>query len=178
MKEKTSQFWFMATVVLAAMYLISNPAMTSKAGSQLSEFWQAVISRVKAPEPLANTEQTGQHSLARQKQMARAILEQPEHKISDAKEETAPQQDEKVGENGEGHERVDQKNQPHGSEVPEVKMQDVLISQKGSPQPEVSGKVSMNEKYIPLEALKEIYAKHLEALKILNSNPGSEKNEK
>jgi hypothetical protein len=59
--------------------------------------------------------------------------------------------------------------------VPEVKMQDVLISQKGSPQPEVSGKVSMNEKYIPLEALKEIYAKHLEALKILNSKPGSEK---
>jgi hypothetical protein len=102
-------------------------------------------------------------------------LEQPEHKISDAKEETAPQQDEKVGENGEGHERVDQKTQPHGSEVPEVKMQDVLISQKGSPQPEVSGKVSMNEKYIPLEALKEIYAKHLEALKILNSKPGSEK---
>jgi hypothetical protein len=172
MKDKTSQFWFMATVVLAAMYLISNPAMTSKVGSQLSEFWQAVISRVKAPEPLANTEQ---HSLATQKQMARAILEQPEHKISDAKEETAPQQDEKVGENGEGHERVDQKTQPHGSEVPEVKMQDVLISQKGSPQPEVSGKVSMNEKYIPLEALKEIYAKHLEALKILNSKPGSEK---
>lgn len=175
MKDKTSQFWFMATVVLAAMYLISNPAMTSKAGSQLSEFWQAVISWVKAPEPLANTEQ---HSLATQKQMARAILEQPEHKISDAKEETAQQQDEKVGENGEGHERVDQKTQPHGSEVPEVKMQDVLISQKGSPQPEVSGKVSINERYIPLEALKEIYAKHLEALKILNSKPGSEKNEK
>ena len=178
MKDKTSQFWFMATVVLAAMYLISNPAMTSKVGSQLSEFWQAVISRVKAPEPLANTEQTGQHSLARQKQMARAILEQPEHKISDAKEETAPQQDEKVGENGEGHERVVQETQPHGSEVPEVKMQDVLISRKGSLQPEVSGKVSIDERYIPLEALKEIYARHLEALKILNSKPGSEKNEK
>ena len=178
MKDKTSQFWFMATVVLAAMYLISNPAMTSKAGSQLSEFWQAVISRVKAPEPLANTEQAGQHSLATPRQVARAILEQPEHKISDAKEETALQQDEKVRENGEDHERVVQKTQPHGSVVPEVKMQDVLISQKGSPQPEVSGKVSMTEKYIPLEALKEIYARHLEALKILNSNSGSEKNEK
>lgn len=175
MKDKTSQFWFMATVVLAAMYLISNPAMTSKVGSQLSEFWQAVISWVKAPEPLANTEQ---HSSATAKQVARAILEQPEHKISDAKEETALQQDEKVGENGEGHERVVQKTQPHGSVVPEVKMQDVLISQKESPQPEVSGKVSINEKYIPLEALKEIYARHLEALKILNSKPGSEKNEK
>ena len=172
MRDKTSQFWFMATIVLAAMYLISNPAMTSKVGSQLSEFWQAVISRVKAPEPLANT---GQHSLATQKQMARAILEQPEHKVSDAQEEAALQQDEKVGENGEGHERADQKTQPHGAELPEVKMQDVLISRKGSPQPEVSGKVSMNEKYIPLEALKEIYAKHLEALKILNSKPGSEK---
>lgn len=178
MKDKTSQFWFMATVVLAAMYLISNPAMTSKVGSQLSEFWQAVISRVKAPEPLANTEQAGQHSLATPRQVARAILEQPEHKISDAKEETALQQDEKVGEHGEDHERVVQKTQPHGPEVPEVKMQDVLISQKGSPQPEVSGKVSIDERHIPLEALKEIYARHLEALKILNSNSGSEKNEK
>ena len=175
MKDKTSQFWFMATVVLAAMYLISNPAMTSKVGSQLSEFWQAVISRVKAPEPLANTEQ---HSLATSKQLARAILEQPEHKISDAKEETSLQQDEKVGEHGEDHERVVQETQPHGSVVPEVKMQDVLISQKGSPQPEVSGKVSIDERYIPLEPLKEIYARHLEALKILNSKPGSEKNEK
>jgi hypothetical protein len=175
MKDKTSQFWFMATVVLAAMYLISNPAMTGEVGSQLSAFWQAVISRVKAPEPLANTEQ---HSLATSRQVARAILEQPEHKISDAKEETALQQDEKVGEYSEDHERVVQKTQPHGSVVPEVKMQDVLISQKGSPQAEVSGKVSINEKYIPLEALKEIYARHLEALKILNSKPGSEKNEK
>ena len=175
MKEKTSQFWFMATVVLAAMYVISNPAITSEVGSQLSELWQAVISRVKAPEPLANTEP---HSLVTPNQLARAILEQPEHKISDEKEEAAPQQDEQVGKKGQDPERVVQKTQPQGSVAPEVTMQDVLLSQKKSPQPEVSAKDSMNEKYIPLEALKEIYARHLEALKILNSKPDSEKNEK
>jgi hypothetical protein len=174
MKDKTSQFWFVATVVLAAMYVISNPAITSKVGTQLSEFWQAVITRVQAPQPSASTEP---HSLATPNQLARANLEQPEHKISETQEEAAPQQDEQVGENVQDPEKVAQNTQPHGSSAPEVKMQDVLISQKKSPQPEVSAKVSMNEKYIPLEVLKEIYAKHLEALKILNSKPGSEKNE-
>ena len=56
MKEKTSRFWFIATVMLAAMYLTSNPTLTSEVGSQLSELWRGVISRVKVLQPPASTE--------------------------------------------------------------------------------------------------------------------------
>ena len=98
MKEKTSQFWFVATVVLAAMYLISNPAMTSKVGSQLSEFWQAVISRVKAPELLANTEQTEQHPLTEPNMVVRRILDEATQQQSDPEVKAVLQLQEKVGE--------------------------------------------------------------------------------
>ena len=55
MKAKTSRFWFIATVVLATMYLTSNPTLTSKVGLQLAKLWQVVISRVKVPQPPAGT---------------------------------------------------------------------------------------------------------------------------
>jgi hypothetical protein len=36
MIKNTFRFWLMATVVLATVYLISNPTMASKVGSQAS----------------------------------------------------------------------------------------------------------------------------------------------
>ena len=177
MKEKTSRFWFIATVVLAAMYLTSNPTLTSKVGSQLSELWQGVISRVRVPQPLANTESTEQQQLAEPQRLVGPFLEQQEQQRSDPEEETALLQDERVGGDGKDHERVVQQTQPQGSTAPAVKMKDVLRPPQQRPQAGVSGKPATNEKYMPLEIVKEIYARHLEALKILNSRAGSEKHE-
>jgi len=177
MKEKTSRFWFIATVVLAAMYLTSNPTLTSKVGSQISELWQGVISRVKAPQPLANTESTEQQQLAEPQRLVGPTLEQQEQQGSDSKEEAALLQDERVGGDGKDRERVVQQTQPQGSPAPAVKMKDVLRSPQQRPQAGMSGKPATNEKDMPLEIVKEIYARHLEALKILNSRAGSEKHE-
>ena len=37
MIKNTFRFWLMATLVLATVYLISNPTMASKMGSQASQ---------------------------------------------------------------------------------------------------------------------------------------------
>ena len=177
MKEKTSRFWFIATVVLAAMYLTSNPTLTRKVGSQLSEVWQGVISRVRAPQPVANTEITEQQHLTEPQRPVGTILEQQEQQRSDSEEEAALLQDERVGGDGKDHERVVRQTQPQGSPAPEVKMKDVLRQPPEKPQAGVSAKPATNEKDMPLEIVKEIYARHLEALKILNSRAGSEKHE-
>jgi hypothetical protein len=177
MKEKTSSFWFIATVVLAAMYLTSNPTLTRKVGSQLSEIWQGVISRVKAPQPLATTENTEQKQLAEPQRLVGPTSEQQEQQRSDSDEETALLQNARVGGDGKDQERVDQQTQPQRPTPPEVKMKDVLRQPQERPQAGVSGKSETNEKDMPLEIVKEIYARHLEALKILNSKPESEKNE-
>jgi len=177
MKEKTSRFWFIATVVLAAMYLTSNPTLTRKVGSQLSEVWQGVISRVRAPQPVANTESAEQQHLTEPQRLVGPTLEQQEQQRSDSEEEAALLQDERVGGDGNDHERVVQQTQPQGSTAPEVKMKDVLAQPQEKPQAGVSGKPATNEKDMPLEIVKEIYARHLEALKILNSRAGSEKHE-
>ena len=178
MKEKTSSIWFIATVVLAAMYLTSNPTLTSKVGSQLSEAWQGVISRVRAPQPLANTESMEQQQLAEPQRPVGPTLEQQEQQRSDSDEEAAPLQDERVGGDGKDHEKVVQQTQPQRSTPPEVMMKDVLVKPQERSQAGVGGKLATNEKDMPLEIVKEIYARHLEALKILNSKPDSEKNEK
>ena len=177
MKEKTSSIWFIATVVLAAMYLTSNPTLTSKVGSQLSEVWQGVISRVRAPQPPANTRSTEQQQLAEPQRPVGPTLEQQEQQRSDSKEEAALLQDERVGGDGKDHERVVQQTQPQGSPAPEITMKDVLAKPQERSQAGVSGKPATNEKDMPLEIVKEIYARHLEALKILNSRAGSEKHE-
>jgi hypothetical protein len=175
MKEKTSSIWFIATVVLAAMYLTSNPTLTSKVGSQLSEVWQGVISRVRAPQPPANTRSTEQQQLAEPQRLLGPTLEQQEQQRSDSEEEAALLQDERVGGDGKDHERVVQQTQPQGSTPPEITMKDVLAKPQEKPQAGVSGKPATDEKDMPLEIVKEIYARHLEALKILNSRAGSEK---
>ena len=178
MKENTSRFWLVVTVVLATLYLISNPAVISKVGSGLSGLWQAITQRVKTPVLSANLEQTEQPSLAEPNRLVAPIFDQAQQRPSDPKEEATPDQDGEVVGHGKEKVEVTQTTQSHGWVVPEVKMEDVLISQKEKPPTGVTGKVSINEQYIPLETLKEIYARHMEALKILNSKPESEKNEK
>jgi hypothetical protein len=65
MIKNTFRFWLMATLVLATVYLISNPTMASKLGSQTSRIWQLVISKVvKVPELVATITPAEQEELA------------------------------------------------------------------------------------------------------------------
>jgi hypothetical protein len=119
----------MATVVLATVYLISNPTMASKVGSQASRIWQKVIAKVvKIPELLATITPAEQEELAEREQAVNPILEQPQQHRIDPKGEAAQEQDEKVGRdgNGKGHEETVQQTQHYQPPVPEVKMEDVL----------------------------------------------------
>ncbi len=74
MIKNTFRFWLMATVVLATVYLISNPTMASKMGSQASQIWQVVISKVvKIPELLATITPAEQEELANREQTVNPI---------------------------------------------------------------------------------------------------------
>ena len=44
MRRNTSWFWFMVTVVLATVYLVSNPTMARKLGARATALYQKVIS--------------------------------------------------------------------------------------------------------------------------------------
>jgi hypothetical protein len=96
-----------------------------------------------------------------------------QHRI-DPKGEAAQEQDEKVGRDGKGHEETVQQTQHYQPPVPEVKMEDVLtpLAEKSLAQPAVG------EEAISLEVLREIYARHLEALKIIDSGVGNEQADK
>jgi hypothetical protein len=172
----------MATVVLATVYLISNPTMASKMGSQASQIWQVVISKVvKIPELLATITPEEQEELAsreQSKQVVRPIVEQPEQQRIDPREKTVHKQDEKVGRDGKGHEETDLETQNHQSEVPEVKMEDILTSMTEKPLAQGSDGPAVGEEAIPLEVLREIYARHLEALKIIDSGVANEQADK
>ena len=180
MIKNTFRFWLMATVVLATVYLISNPTMASKVGSQASQIWQVVISKVvKIPELLATKAPVEQEELANREQTVKPIWEKPQQQIIDPKEKTVHQQDEKVGRDGKGHEETVQETQNHQSqEVPEVKMEDVLTPLAEKPLAKASNGPAVGEEAIPLEVLREIYARHLEALKIIDSGVGNEQADK
>jgi hypothetical protein len=178
MKENTSRFWFVATVVLAAMYLMSNPTLTSKLVNGLSELWQGVISRVKAPEITAKVDPRSQNPLAEPKQAVNPILEQLEQHGGGTEAEAVRQNGERLAGDSEGDEKVVQETKPGSSTAPEVRMEDVLIPEKEKSPAGVSNSPAVDEKDLPLEVLKEIYARHLEALKILNTEADSDKNEK
>jgi hypothetical protein len=180
MIKNTFRFWLMATLVLATVYLISNPTMASKVGSQASKIWQVVISKVvKIPELLATKAPAEQEELANREQTVKPIWEQPQQQIIDPKEKTVHQQDEKVGRDGKGHEETVQETQNHQSqEVPEVKMEDVLTPLAEKPLAQASNGPAVGEEAIPLEVLREIYARHLEALKIIDSGVGNEQADK
>ena len=175
MIKNTFRFWLMATLVLATVYLISNPTMASKVGSQASKIWQVVISKVvKIPELLATIMPAEQEQLAEREQVLRPILERPQQQRIDPKEETVQQQDEKVGRDGKGHEEAVQQTQRHQPPVPEVKMEDILTSMTEKPLAQASDGPTVGEETISLEVLREIYARHLEALKIIDSGVGNE----
>ncbi len=190
MIKNTFRFWLMATLVLATVYLISNPTMASKMGSQASRIWQNVISKVvKIPallatitpaekEELAEREQTVRPIWERPKQVVRPILEQPQQQRIGPKEETAHQQDEKTGRDGKGHEEVVQETQHQQSLVPEVKMEDVLAPLAEKRLAQASDGPAVDKEAISLEVLREIYARHLEALKIIDSGVGNEQADK
>jgi len=178
MKEKTSRFWFIATVVLAAMYLTSNPTLTRRVGSQLSELWQGIISRVRVTKPPTGTISPEQQQLAVPRRPVEPNLEQQRQEIIDPQTEAAQRPTERVGADGKNDEKAAQESQAQGSTVPEVTMKDVLIQPQEKPPAGLSGSPAINEKDMPLEIVKEIYTLHLEALKILNSEVGSKKDEK
>jgi hypothetical protein len=190
MIKNTFRFWLMATLVLATVYLISNPTMASKLGSQASRIWQVVISKaVKVPELVATITPAEQEELAegeqaarpiweQPKQVVRPVFEQPQQKQSDPKREAVEQQDEKVGRDGKGHEEAVQHTQHRQSPVPEVKMEDVLTSMAEKPLTQASDGPAVGEEAISLEVLREIYARHLEALKIIDSGVGNEQADK
>jgi hypothetical protein len=169
----------MATLVLATVYLISNPTMASKVGSQASRIWQNVISKVlKIPELLATIIPAEKEELAEREQTVRPIWERPQQQRIDPKEETVQQQDEKVGRDGKGHEEAVQQTQHQQSPVPEVKMEDVLAPLAEKPLAQASDGPAVDKEAIPLEVLREIYARHLEALKIIDSGVGNEQADK
>ena len=186
MIKNTFRFWLMATLVLATVYLVSNPTMASKMGSQASRIWQNVISKVvKIPELLATIMPAEKEELAEREQTVRPIWEQPKKVVrpifeppelqkTDPKEETAQQQNEKIGRDGKGHEEAVQETQHHQSPVPEVKMEDILTSMTEKPLAQASDGPTVGEETISLEVLREIYARHLEALKIIDSGVGNE----
>ena len=180
MIKNTFRFWLMATLVLATVYLISNPTMASKMGSQASRIWQKVIAQVvKVPELVATITPAEQEKLAEREQTVKPVWEQPQQQRIDPKEGAVHQQDEKVGRDGKGHEETVQETQNHHSqEVPEVKMEDVLtpLAQKSLTQ--ARDEPAIGEEAISLEVLREIYARHLEALKIIDSGVGNEQTDK
>ena len=179
MIKNTFRFWLMATLVLATVYLISNPTMASKMGSQASRILQSVISKVvKIPELLATIMPAEKEELAEREQTVRPILERPEQQRIESKEETAQQQDEKTGRDGKGHEEAVQQTQHQQSPVPEVKMEDVLAPLAEKPLAQASDGPAVDKEAIPLEVLREIYARHLEALKIIDSGVGNEQADK
>ena len=179
MIKNTFRFWLMATLVLATVYLISNPTMASKVGSQASRIWQNVISKVvKIPELLATIIPAEKEELAEREQTVRPIWERPQQQRIDPKEETVQQQDEKVVRDGKGHEEAVQQTQHQQSPVPEVKMEDVLAPLAEKPLAQASDGPAVGEKAISLEVLREIYARHLEALKIIDSGVGNEQADK
>jgi hypothetical protein len=106
------------------------------------------------------------------------VWEQPQQQRIDPKEGVVHQQDEKVGRDGKGHEETFQETQHQKSPVPKVKMEDVLtpLAQKSLTQ--ASDEPAVGEEAISLEVLREIYARHLEALKIIDSGVGNEQADK
>ena len=190
MIKNTFRFWLMATLVLATVYLVSNPTMASKLGTGVYELWRGVISKVvKVPElvatimpaeqeELAEGEQTVRPIWEQPKQVVKPVFEQPQQKQSDPKREAVEQQDEKVGRDGKGHEEAVQHTQHRQSPVPEVKMEDVLTSMAEKPLTQASDGAAVGEEAISLEVLREIYARHLEALKIIDSGVGNEQADK
>jgi hypothetical protein len=190
MIKNTFRFWLMATLVLATVYLVSNPTMASKLGSQASRIWQVVISKaVKVPELVATITPAEQEELAEGEQAARPIWEQPKQVVrpifeppelekADPKEEKARQQDEKAGRDDKRHKEVAQETQRNQPLVPEIKMEDVLTPMAEKPLAQGSGGPAVGEEAISLEILREIYARHLEALKIIDSGVGNEQADK
>ena len=179
MIKNTFRFWLMATLVLATVYLISNPTMASKMGSQASRIWQVVISKVaKVPELVATIMPAEQEELAEGEQTVRPIWERPQQQRIDPKEETAQQQDEQAGRDGKGHDEAVQQTQNQQSLVPEVKMEDVLAPLAEKPLAQASDGPAVGEEAISLEVLREIYARHLEALKIIDSGVGNDQADK
>jgi hypothetical protein len=180
----------MATLVLATVYLVSNPTMASKLGSQASEIWQVVISKVvKVPELVATITPAEQKELTAREQPVGPIWERPKQVVNpifkpaepqktDPKEKTGQQQDEKVGREGKGQEEAVQQSQHHQSPVPEVKMEDVLTPLAQTSLTEASDGPAVGEEAISLEVLREIYARHLEALKIIDLGVGNEQADK
>jgi hypothetical protein len=169
----------MATLVLATVYLISNPTMASKVGSQACEIWQVVISKVvKIPELVATISPEEQEKLANREQTVRPILERPQQQRIEPKEKTVHQQDEKVGRDGRGNEETVQQTPHYQPPVPEVKMEDVLTPLAEKALAQASNGPAVGEEAIPLEVLREIYARHLEALKIIDSGVGNEQADK
>ena len=179
MIKNTFRFWLMATLVLATVYLVSNPTMASKMGSQASKIWQNVVSKVvKIPELLATITPEEQEELAEREQAVNPILEQPQQHRIDPKGEAAQEQDEKVGKDGKGHEETVQQTQHYQPPVPEVKMEDVLTPLAEKSLAQGSDGPAVGEEAISLEVLREIYARHLEALKIIDSGVGNEQADK
>ena len=190
MIKNTFRFWLMATLVLATVYLISNPTMANKMGSQASRIWQVVISKVvKVPElvatimpaeqeELAEGEQTVRPIWEQPKKVVRPIFEPPELQQTAPKLEAVPKQDEKVGRDGKGHKEAIREAQQQQSPVPEIKMEDVLTSMSEKPLAQGSDGPAVGEEAIPLEVLREIYARHLEALKIIDSGVANEQADK
>jgi len=166
--------------------------MASRVGSKVSRLLHEVISRVvEAPVRLATTKAKEREELPQSEQWATPNWEQPEQLIEPTLEQPEPQKNftnlkaspglvDKVGRGGDGHDEALHRTQIARSTVPEVKLEDVLTPREEKPPTKVNSTPAVSEKAIPLEVLKKIYARHLEALKILNSEAVDEqkKNEK
>jgi hypothetical protein len=180
----------MATLVLATVYLVSNPTMASKLGTGVYELWRGVISKVvKVPELVATMMPAEQEELAEGEQTVRSIWEQPKQVVKPIFEppelqktapklEAVPKQDEKVGGDDKGHKDAIRETQHYQPPVHEVKMEDVLTSMAEKPLTQPSDGPAVGDEAISLEILREIYARHLEALKIIDSGVGNEQADK
>ena len=180
MRKNTSLFWVMVTVTLAGVYLFSNHALLTRVESRFSKLWRDVISRTEVHEVLPDqkAEEREEKSVPKPEAVAKSIPEKPEQQASDTETETSQHQREKVeGVDGD-RQQLARKTEAQQSPLPKVGLEDVLAPKAHKAEKEQSKKETVQQKTIPLEVLKKVYAKHLEALKILNSGMGNENGER
>ena len=177
MRKNTSMFWVMVTVTLAGVYLFSNPTLRTRAESRFSKLWRDIISKTQVHEVLPDqkAEEREEKSVAEPEAVARSILEKGQQRASYTEAKAAKDEGEKVeGVDGD-RQQLARKTEAQQSPLPEVSLKDVLAPKAHKREKEQSKKETVPQKTIPLEVLKKVYAKHLEALKILNSGMGNEK---
>ncbi|MBW1982226.1 MAG: hypothetical protein JRJ12_13495 [Deltaproteobacteria bacterium] len=175
MIKKTLRFWLMVILVLAGVYLVTNPTMASKVSTQASRVWQNVVCKLeKVPELLGAIMFAKEEELPEPEQVFQPASMQPQQPASMPEKETGEQQDVEVRTAGKSPVEAIQQSLRQQSPESEVKMEDVLTSLTEKPSSGARGNPAVAEDAMSIEVLREIYARHMEALKIIASGVADE----